>query len=302
MTVKSGKLFISHASADKEFVDKLVNDLIKHGVDVWYDKFDIQLGDSVPGKINEGIANSKYFAIVLSPASVTSKWVTEELNAALIKQISLSGTFLLPLMFKDCNLPPLLAHRRYADFRSDYDSALSELLDVLGKDADMVASLDGKALYPWPDTSQSNMQTCYLHSERFDKFFRMSCDFSWTADRTLNYIIDTLKLPWNQDVPQLGMRWSFSYGLVYDGKTIPLHTTLEEAGVMADSVLRLNIRGTYEDIWKKELKSMWDGSKMYQVHSGMLRQDQELKNKILSRGPLTRSRLKELANECFNHV
>lgn len=301
MTVKSGKLFISHASADKEFVDKLVKDLTGRGVDVWYDKFDIQLGDSVPGKINEGIADSKYFAIVLSPASVTSKWVTEELNAALIKQISLSGTFLLPLMFKDCNVPPLLAHRRYADFRSDYASALSELLDVLGKDADMAASLDGKALYPWPDTSQSDMQTCYLYSARFDKFFRMACDFSWTADRTIDYITEALKLPWNQDVPQLGMRWSFSYGLVHNDQSIPLRTTLEEAGVSTGSVLRLNISGTYEDVWEKELKSMWDGSKMYEIGSAM-RREQELRSNIQSRGSLTRSRLKELANECFKHV
>jgi len=301
MSSKSGKIFISHASNDKTFVDRLVNDLAKHGVDVWYDKFDIQLGDSVPGKINEGIAASKYFAIVLTPNSVASKWVTEELNAALVKQIASSGTFLLPLMLKDCTIPPLLAHRRYADFRTDYDSALSELLSVLGKDADIAASLDDKVLYPWPDPDQSDQDTCYLHSTRFDKFFRMACDFSWTANRTIDYIAATLNLPWNQDVPQLGMRWSFSYGLVYNDNSIPLQTTLADAGVSAGNVLRLNISGTYEDVWEQELKSMWDGSKIYEISSAM-RHEQELRNNIQLRGRLTRSRLKELADECFKHV
>lgn len=66
-------------------------------------------------------------------------------------------------------------------------------------------------------------------------------------------------------------------------------------------VLRLNISGTYEDVWEKELKSMWDGSKMYEI-SGAIRREQELRNNIQLRGQLTRSRLKELADECFKHV
>jgi len=296
-----GKLFISHASADKSFVDRLVADLTKCGVDVWYDKFDIQLGDSIPGKVNEGLSSSKYFAIVLSPNSVRSRWVTEELNAALATQIASSGTFLLPLMLKTCDLPPLLAHRKYADFRDDYDSALAELLAVFEKDAEATASLDGKELFPWPDTQQSDNCACYLHSTRFDKFFRMSCDFSWSAARTLDYITKTLNLPWNQDVPQLGMRWSFSYGLVFNNQGLTLSTTLKDAGVSYGSVLRLSIGGTYEDVWEKELKSMWDGSKMYEVMSAMRRQ-QELQNEIRSRGLLTSSRLEEFADACFKHV
>jgi hypothetical protein len=78
----SEKVFISHASKDKNFVDRLVSDLAARGVPVWYDKLDVRLGDSIPGKINSGISEAKYFLIVLSPAAVKSKWVQEELNAA----------------------------------------------------------------------------------------------------------------------------------------------------------------------------------------------------------------------------
>jgi hypothetical protein len=204
-------------------------------------------------------------------------------------------------MLKTCQIPPLLAHRKFADFRTDYDSALAELLGVFGKDADVAASLDGKDLFPWPDTGKSDECTCYLHSTRFDKFFRMSCDFAWSASRTIDYITNTLNLPWSQDVPQLGMRWSFSYGLVHNDEGLSLSTTLKDAGVSYGSVLRLNINCTYEDVWEKELKSMWDGSKMYEVMDAM-RREQELRIKIQSRGSLTGNRLKELANACFKHV
>ena len=54
-----GKIFISHASADKPFVDRLVADLAANSVPVWYDKLNLRIRDSVPGSINAGLADSK---------------------------------------------------------------------------------------------------------------------------------------------------------------------------------------------------------------------------------------------------
>lgn len=101
-----GKIFISHASADKPFVDKLVRDLAAKSIPVWYDKLDLRIGDSVSGSINSGLTDSKYFAIVLSKASTASTWVREELNAALMKQVAQGGTFILPILIEDCDIPP----------------------------------------------------------------------------------------------------------------------------------------------------------------------------------------------------
>src|SRR4051812_26450408 len=74
-----GKVFVSHSSTDKPFVDRLVADLMRHAIPVWYDKFDLNVGDSVPGSLNEALGSAKYFAIVLSRAAVESSWVREEL-------------------------------------------------------------------------------------------------------------------------------------------------------------------------------------------------------------------------------
>ena len=70
MTTPIGKVFVSHASADKVFVDRLVSDLAVREIPVWYDKLDLRVGDSVTGGINDGLASSKYFLIVLSKSSV----------------------------------------------------------------------------------------------------------------------------------------------------------------------------------------------------------------------------------------
>jgi hypothetical protein len=178
----SEKVFISHASKDKIFVDRLVSDLAARGVPVRYDRLDVRLGDSIPGKINGGISEAKYLLVVLSPAAVKSKWVREELNAALMRQVASAGTFLLPVLVEDCDVPPLLGHRRFADFRESPEAGLEELLGVFGRDT-RAAGLAGKNLvHPGPDPEVSDREFIYLHSQRFDKFFRMNCELEWTAD------------------------------------------------------------------------------------------------------------------------
>ena len=67
------KVFISYSSSDKNFVEKLSKDLNELGIGVWFDKLEIKVGDSIVEKINKGISENDYLAIVLSPDSVNSK-------------------------------------------------------------------------------------------------------------------------------------------------------------------------------------------------------------------------------------
>ena len=73
-------------------------------------------------------------------------------------------------------------------------------------------------MHPWPDIEMSDAEFVYLHSTRFDKFFRMSCSLEWTADRTIDYLTKTLALPWNVEVQSVGMKCSFSYGRTQTGE------------------------------------------------------------------------------------
>jgi hypothetical protein len=296
-----GQVFVSHSSQDKAFVEKLVADLTAHAIPVWYDKLDLGVGESVPGRINDGLTKSRYFLIVLSPAALASAWVREELNAGLMKQVTLGGTFVIPVLYKDCEVPPLLAHRRYADFRSDYTMGLSDLLAVWGKDTQACSATGRSEVFPWPDPEQADIEFVYLHSTRFDKFFRVGCSLTWTANAMLDYLIASRSLPYHMEQPELGMKWRFSYRLVFNKKVVRLSTKLIDAGIALGSVLQLSINGTYEDVFQKELKSMWDGSKMYDVMEAM-RREQQLKAAIAARGPLTKERLREFSNRCFSHV
>ena len=84
------RLFISHASEDKSpFVSELAEILTKYGVNVWYDEYDIKIGDSISRKIDEGLSNSKYGLLVLSEKFFTKYWTKEELGG--IRSLNASG-------------------------------------------------------------------------------------------------------------------------------------------------------------------------------------------------------------------
>ena len=125
-------LFLSHSSADKTFVGKLAEDLEGVGVNVWFDKWEIKVGDSLTGKIEEGLQANDYLGLVLSPAAVASEWVKAELGAAWYRQMNSRKIVVLPILHQDCEIPLFLRDRKYADFRSDYNEGFFALCAALG--------------------------------------------------------------------------------------------------------------------------------------------------------------------------
>jgi sulfatase modifying factor 1 len=139
---KKPTVFISYSHADSHFVDTLAERLKKTGVHVWIDKWMIKVGDSITGKINEGIGASDFLIIILSQSSVKSKWVREELNTALVKNVEVEkGAFILPVLKEDCEIPSLLKHRRYANFKEDPEWGFQELIEVISPHKDFESEM-----------------------------------------------------------------------------------------------------------------------------------------------------------------
>jgi len=128
------KVFVSHSSEDKAFVRRLVSDLESRGIPVWYDEFDLRVGDSLGQRIGQGIEESGWLLVVLSEHSVQSPWVQKELNAAFALEMSRRDVFILPAVIDGCRIPLFLGDRVYADFRSSYENGLSALLARFGRD------------------------------------------------------------------------------------------------------------------------------------------------------------------------
>lgn len=124
-------IFLSHSHEDKPFVRRLAASLHERGVEeVWVDEAEIEIGDSLIRKIQDGIIKSEYFGIVLSPHSITSEWVQRELEQAMSMEIQSKNVKVLPLLYEKCDLPGFLQGKLYADFTSEtvYESSLQKLL------------------------------------------------------------------------------------------------------------------------------------------------------------------------------
>jgi hypothetical protein len=76
-------IFISYSRHDQEFVTRLASDLNAHVAFVWFDRSTIQPGQKWHDEIMEGIRDCKAFILILSPDSMESQYVREEVNKAL---------------------------------------------------------------------------------------------------------------------------------------------------------------------------------------------------------------------------
>lgn len=82
-------VFISHASEDKEEVVRpLVNSLRDKGIRVWYDEFEMKIGDSLRRKIDKGLANSRFGIVVISKDFIKKGWTNYELDGIITKAVS----------------------------------------------------------------------------------------------------------------------------------------------------------------------------------------------------------------------
>lgn len=124
------KIFLSYSSQDKSFARKLYSDLESYEIDVWIDEADLEPGDSLVERIAHIIANVDYICVILSPSSVQSSWVRKELSLAMSFEIKGKNIEVIPLLYKSCDIPPILGDKLYEDFTQpeQYNTALKNLL------------------------------------------------------------------------------------------------------------------------------------------------------------------------------
>lgn len=92
--------FISHASEDKEdFVKPLAERMIEIGLNIWYDEFELSIGDSLRRSIDKGLSNSRFGIVVLSSSFFKKNWTQYELDGLVTKEMEGVKT-ILPIWHK----------------------------------------------------------------------------------------------------------------------------------------------------------------------------------------------------------
>jgi hypothetical protein len=90
-------VFISHASEDKEeIVRPLAAALRDGGLKVWYDEFELRIGDSLRRKIDMGLAKSRFGVVVMSKEFFRKGWINYELDGIVTRTVD-GEQVLLPI-------------------------------------------------------------------------------------------------------------------------------------------------------------------------------------------------------------
>jgi hypothetical protein len=147
-------IFISYSHVDKPFVNKLAAHLVKNNAHVWVDSWELNVGDSILGRVQQAIHESGALLIVLSKASVASEWCKKELNAGLMRELDEKRVVVLPVLVEDCEIPVFLREKMYADFRTSFDVALKALVEAIAKvtNIDQGRLLSGNVQIDWAET------------------------------------------------------------------------------------------------------------------------------------------------------
>ncbi len=128
-------VFISYANKDRDWVNSLVEALSNKGLCVWYDETNIKPGDSILGGLEEGLRDSRYIVMLLTPDTVNSNWAAAELGAALaMKKV------LIPIVSEDMpieDLPGPVRSRRFlrkGDPKSTAEEIARSIVSIPQKD------------------------------------------------------------------------------------------------------------------------------------------------------------------------
>jgi hypothetical protein len=94
-------VFISHASEDKEAIARpLAERLRARGCSVWFDDYELVLGDSLRAKIGDGLRHSRVGVVILSNSFFAKRWPRWELDGLTARQLAGEENVILPVLHR----------------------------------------------------------------------------------------------------------------------------------------------------------------------------------------------------------
>lgn len=149
------KIFISHASEDKEEIARPLAEALKGlGIDVWLDEFALTLGDSLLRSIDKGLAECQYGLVILSPAFFRKAWPQREL-AGLAQKEQDGHKVILPVWHgverdQVAQYSPTLSDRIAAKTSDGIEHVVQEVVRAIKADANTKESIVTSSSSPTP--------------------------------------------------------------------------------------------------------------------------------------------------------
>lgn len=111
-------VFISHSSKDVTFATEIQTELESQDFKCCIHIRDFTPGETILDNISNAIYGSRVTLAILSPDFVESEWCNSELQQALTR--SMRDHRVIPILYKNCQIPRELLHRTYIDYENCY--------------------------------------------------------------------------------------------------------------------------------------------------------------------------------------
>ena len=134
--------FISHATENKDDVVRpLAQALIDQNLRVWYDEFELRIGDSLRRKIDKGLAQSRFGIVVLSHAFFQKNWPQYELDGLVTREMA-GEQVILPLWHR-ITKEEIISHSPSLADKIARNTSNSTIAEIAQEVADVIQSTSG---------------------------------------------------------------------------------------------------------------------------------------------------------------
>ena len=120
------RYFLSYSRTDQEVALRFAKDLRAAGIAMWVDQLDIRPSEHWDRAIERAVRDCRGLLVVLSPRSIASDNVADEISFAID-----NGKSVLPLMIERCALPLRITRMQVIDATANYERALEQCIDTL---------------------------------------------------------------------------------------------------------------------------------------------------------------------------
>ena len=126
-------VFLSYAPTDRDVVKRVAAGLAAAGVRISFDRLELTAGMNWVQELERQLSAADFIAVFISPQSVRSAWVQQEVQIALARRLSgEGGAIILPIVLADADVPPLLRQFQWHDLRGgDVEKIVGQLVNTI---------------------------------------------------------------------------------------------------------------------------------------------------------------------------
>ena len=146
-TAPDDSFFLSYSRKDEAFALRLAKALRDQGIRVWVDQLDIRPSEHWDRAIERAVRESRGIIVLLSPRSVASDNVADEISFAID-----NGKSVLPVMIEACSLPLRIARMQVIDATCNFPKVVRECVAELRRT---------QTLASWPPTAPSTAEPTF---------------------------------------------------------------------------------------------------------------------------------------------